>query len=204
MTAFFALAYAHAAAVHRPQRVALAWGVVAALTLTGPVLAAGGQLATALTLALACGLVALAAWPEQGLGAGRPSASSWSSAIVVPAAAAGSISAGLVWVGPLLGPVATGLLSSLPIVSVAAAAAAHASGGAAALRQLLHGTVLGLFGRMAFGAVFAVEVTPLGALWALGLAALATAFINLVLIRALARYRHHRVSLTGGCAASNL
>jgi hypothetical protein len=192
MVAAFALAYAHAAAARRPPRVALAFGTAGALLLGGPALAAGGQLVPAVALALVCCGVALLAWPAEADDDKRPAGSVRSSP-VMPAALAGGISVCLGVAGPVIGTLLAGLLASLPVVSVSVALAQHAVAGPAVARCFLRGTVVGLWGRVAFGAVFAMTVCAHGVAWAVGLAALAAGTVNLVWVGCLALQRRGAV-----------
>lgn len=189
LMAAFALAYAHASLHHRPRRVALAWGAVAALLMVGPVLAASHHLLPALVLAAACGLLAWRAWP----GPHPPVANAvgapprrWATT-VLPAVVAAVLSLGLSAAGPAIGTGMAGLLASLPVVSITVASAQHADAGAAAARQFLLGTVAGLFGRMAFGTVFATALPSCGIGLALALAAGAAVMVNLGCMARLAR-----------------
>jgi hypothetical protein len=86
------------------------------------------------------------------------------------AIAAGALTALAATLGPALGSFATGLLASLPLISGAAAMVEHANGGHRAAAQFLRGYLWGLFGKAAFGAVFALLAVPLGAVAALLLA----------------------------------
>ncbi|MEO8977732.1 MAG: hypothetical protein ABI552_18490 [Casimicrobiaceae bacterium] len=69
---------------------------------------------------------------------------------VCTALAAGGLSLLAITVGPALGTFATGLISSLPTVSGAAAVIEHAAGGHRAVEQFMRGFVVGLFGKIAF------------------------------------------------------
>lgn len=181
LMAAFALAYAHASLRLRPRGVALAWGAAAALAMVGPVLAAGHHLLPALGLAGVCSLLAWRAWPsscsEASACADVP-ARPWIGT-ALPAITAGSLSLGLAAAGPVIGTVVAGLLASLPVVSVTVALTRHADAGAAAARQFLLGTVAGLFGRMAFGTVFAATLPGWGIGTALVLATAAAVMVNL-------------------------
>lgn len=209
--AAFALAYAHATARHHGQPVALAWGAGAALVLTGSVLAIGSHLLAALALALVCCVAALLAWPASPSAGqraarrdgGQSTACMWRSA-TLPASVAGAVSSGLALVGPAIGTVFAGLLASVPVVSITVAMAQHAVGGPAAARQFLHGTVAGLFGRVAFGTVFAVAVAAFGTAWALGLATVATGVVNLVCVRRLALVRRRATVRTAAAGFARL
>lgn len=180
LTAAFALAYAHASVRLRSRGAALACGALAAGLTVIPVLTVGDRLLPALAFALLGGVWALRAWP------GRPQAERCTESPVVssplmPGAVAGGVSLGLAALAPLVGSVVAGVLAALPIVSVTVAAAEHAAGGPAAARRFLFGALVGVFGRVAFGAAFAAAAAPWGAGWALGLAAVATGAVNLAL-----------------------
>jgi hypothetical protein len=69
-----------------------------------------------------------------------------------------------------MGGFATGLLSSLPLITGSVAIAEHAAGGHGAAAHFLRGYVGGLFGKAAFGAVFALLAPRVGAVPALALA----------------------------------
>jgi hypothetical protein len=184
MLAAFALVYVHAA--RRGGRgLALAGGAFGALLLALPSLATRQSLLAAVGLATLCCSVALWAWPRLPLQ--RPCPAPRMRSTLVLSTAAGGFSAGVSLAAPSFGVVATGLLSSLPVVSATVAAAEHAAGGAAAVSQFLRGYVTGLFGRIAFGAVFAVSIGALDLAWALALAALCACVVNLAALHWLAR-----------------
>lgn len=189
LMAAFALAYAHASLRLRPRGVALAWGAAAALAMVGPVLAAGHHVLPALGLAGVCSVLAWRAWPPSFGGAPAQAdapARPWITT-ALPAITAGTLSLGLAAAGPVIGTVVAGLLASLPVVSVTVALVQHADRGAAAARQFLLGTVAGLFGRMAFGTVFAATVPGCGIGTAMALAAGAAVMVNLACMARLAR-----------------
>lgn len=161
MLAIFALGYALAS-----RRVgsfaALLCGLVGALALALPAFVASASLADALTLALGCSTLALASIPGRTMPAGVPRLGSRRSLACV-AVATGSLTALAATMGPKFGGFATGLLSSLPLITGAVVVMEHAAAGPRAAEQFLHGYVWGLFGKAAFGAVFALLATVLGA-----------------------------------------
>lgn len=106
--------------------------------------------------------------PDHGLRR-RGSRPASRSALTAIALAAGGLTALAATFGPALGSFATGLLASLPVISGAAAMAEHATGGHRAAAQFLRGYVWGLFGKAAFGAVFALLAVRVGASAALAL-----------------------------------
>jgi hypothetical protein len=77
------------------------------------------------------------------------------------------ISAVTVAIGPLLGTFAAGPLSSMPVISGAAALSEHVAHGPVAAATFRHGYVDGLIGKAVFGVAFALAVAPLGTTWAL-------------------------------------
>lgn len=201
LMAAFALAYAHAAAGHRPRRVALAWGAAATLPLTVPVLATASHVLPALALALGCSLIALLAWPAVDPADQHPMAMARSS-VVLPASVAGGISLCLALAGPSIGTLLAGLLASLPVVSVTVAVTQHAASGPGAARQFLYGTVAGLFGRVAFGTVFATTVSASGVAWALGLGTTAAVATHLAFVRSLAQRRRRDLDQSASANAN--
>lgn len=164
--AAFSLAYAHATVARCGPRGALAWGVAAALATTGPVLACSGHLLACVALGLGGCVLALRAWPAE-----RDTTSEAPAAVrlgaTVPAAAAGGVTLGLGMVGPAIGTACSGLLASLPVVSITVATTQHAAQGPAAARQFLRGAVAGLIARIAFGTVFSAALPAAGTGWAL-------------------------------------
>jgi len=168
MLAIFALAYALAS--RRVGNVAsLLCGLVGALAMAFPAFVASSGLIVALTLALGCSTLALASISSRAIPTGNPCQRSRRSLACV-AIATGSLTALAATVGPMLGGFATGLLSSLPLVTGAIAMMEHATVGPGAAEQFLHGYVWGLFGKAAFGAVFALLAIILGAPLAMAVA----------------------------------
>ncbi len=142
-----------ALALARRRRAAVFAGVAAAaFGLMLPWLAVHGGLRGAMLAAAAGCALALWQWPKSAVRP-RGSAGSWRS-MLVTSAAAGMLSVVAAAAGPAMGMATAGWLASLPVVSGSAAAAVAATGGAAAVVPFLHGYVLGLIGRIAFGAVF--------------------------------------------------
>jgi hypothetical protein len=168
MLAAFAAAYALAARRWRGA-VSLACGIGAAALLAGPSMTASARLNDALALAFGVTLLAGLCIPAGREAATRrraaPQAAPPATALATPmgiAFGASGLSALAATLGPLLGTFATGLLSSLPVISGAAAMAEHARGGHAAAADFLRGYVRGLFGKAAFGAVYALLAAPVG------------------------------------------
>ncbi len=166
MLAVFALIYA---TVSRRAGIgkALVCGAVGAVAMALPAVVASARLADAVALALGSSALAFGAMG----GAGAPTASRRHSrrALGCFALAAGGLSALATTLGPVLGGFATGVLASLPLISGAVAVSEHVAGGAAAATRFLRGYVFGLFGKAAFGAVFALLASRLGAPAALAL-----------------------------------
>jgi hypothetical protein len=165
--AIFALAYARGSR-HGGVATALACGLAGALAIALPAAAASARLGEALTLALVCCSLAFVALPV----AGRQVATGQRShlAPMVVAVVAGGLTTLAATIGPDLGGFATGLLSSLPLIGGGVAILEHATSGQRAAQQFLHGYVRGLFGKAAFGAVFALLAAHVGAPSALALA----------------------------------
>jgi len=166
MLAVFALGYARVA--RYGIALALMCGLGSALAMALPAEAASAHLADALVLALGCCVIAVAAMPSTGPSAVSPQRSRRS--ILVVAAAAGGFTALAATIGPSMGGFATGLLSSLPLITGSVAIAEHTACGHAAATHFLRGYVGGLFGKAAFGAVFALLAPRIGAVAALTLA----------------------------------
>lgn len=168
--AMFALAYVHAsrrlAALH-----AMACGLAAAALVMWPAQLASQTLPAALSLALGFTLLAWARLPTPGTAAIGASRSGRTSLLALCAVAGLTVLA--TTLGPALGPFATGLLASLPLVSGPLAMAEHAVSGHQASTEFLRGYVRGLFGKAAFGALFALLAPGAGVLLALALGALA-------------------------------
>lgn len=167
MLAVFALGYARSARYGIP--VALTCGLGGALAMAFAAEAASAHLADALLLALGCCVIAFAAMPGPGTDLEsrqrRSSLSMWGVAV-----AAGAFTALAATIGPSMGGFATGLLSSLPLITGSVAIAEHSACGPRAATHFLRGYVLGLFGKAAFGAVFALFAPRVGAVAALALA----------------------------------
>jgi hypothetical protein len=72
--------------------------------------------------------------------------------------------------GAYWGPFAAGLLASLPLTSGTVAIVEHRRHGPDAAAEFLHAYTSGLFGRILFGAAFALTAPAWGAAWALLLA----------------------------------
>ena len=164
MLAGFAVAYARVAR-RCGAFAALVAGLVAAAALSLPSLWASHRLVDALALALLSSAVAIAAMPSaRPTPSGRPMAMASMTLVSIVAAAMSAVAAS---VGPSLGGFATGLLSSLPLITGAVAMAEHTTAGHGAARRFLAGYVSGLFGKAMFGCVFALLAPACGAPMAL-------------------------------------
>jgi hypothetical protein len=177
MLACFSVGYALAS--RRGGRLrSLSCGMVGALTLAWPAFAASGSLNDALTLGLACSVLAQFLIPRTAFEAvtrPRPQhALAWS------ALAAGGITALATSAGPALGSFATGLLASFPVVSAAVAMVEHAHGGHPAACNFLHGYAWGLFGKSAFGVAFVLLAPRIGGPAALVTACACAGLVSLV------------------------
>lgn len=140
---------------------ALAFGLAGALAIAWPAAMVSARLGEALVLALACCCVALVFLPA-GSKLVAPTRQPRLAAVAV-ALVSGGLSALAATIGPDLGGFATGVLSSLPLIGGGVAILEHTTSGPRAAQQFLHGYVRGLFGKMAFGAVFALLAVHLGA-----------------------------------------
>jgi hypothetical protein len=165
--AIFALAYARGSR-HGGVATALACGLAGALAIALPAAILSARLGEALALALVCCSFALVALPVAGklVAPGRRSRL----APMAVALVASGLTTLAATIGPDLGGFATGLLSSLPLIGGGVAILEHATSGPRAAEQFLRGYVRGLFGKIAFGAVFALLAAHLGAPEALALA----------------------------------
>ena len=134
------------------------------------------RLGEALALALVCCCVALGFLPV-GSKLVAPARQPRLAAVAV-ALVSGGLSALAATIGPDLGGFATGVLSSLPLIGGGVAILEHATSGPRAAEQFLHGYVRGLFGKTAFGAVFALLAVHLGALSALLLGIVAACVLS--------------------------
>jgi hypothetical protein len=155
----FALAYVHASRRFGAPG-SLACGLLAAGAAIWPAQAASHDLATALSLALGSAVLAWAALPA--VCASRPLNAQGLRLPFLGAATVGGLTALVATVGPALGAFATGMLASLPLVSAAVAMGEHIASGHQASTEFLHGYIRGLFGKAAFGALFALLVMPAG------------------------------------------
>jgi hypothetical protein len=182
MLAVFALVYARAAQ-HRRATVALVCGLGAALAMALPAFMASGHLIDALALAITCCVLALAAMPKHGTDM-TPRHRSLRSMLIL-AAVAGGLAALAAAIGPSVGGFATGLLASLPLITGSVAMFEHTACGHCAATHFLRGYVGGLFGKAAFGAVFAWLAPHTGAVVALTLACACACLMSTVRARPL-------------------
>lgn len=167
MLAAFALVYARAAR-HSGGAVALICALCGAVAVAYPAEAASADLGSALLLALGGSAIAFAAMP-----ASQPEVVARTGSlrlIFLVASMSAAVTALAACVGPMMGGFATGVLSSLPLVSGPVAMAEHAAQGHRAAAHFLRGYVGGLFGKAAFGAGFALLAPRLGVFAALLLA----------------------------------
>jgi len=182
MLAVFALVYARAAR-YSGGAVALGCGLCGALAVALPAEAASANLTCALALALASSAVAFAAMPTSHVDVVTRKASFRLMFLV--ALISGGVTAFAASVGPSMGGFATGLLSSLPLVTGPVAMAEHAAHGHRAAAHFLRGYVGGLFGKAAFGAVFALLAPRLGVVVALSLACVCACLLSTLRLRQL-------------------
>ncbi len=184
MLAAFSLGYSIASR-HSGRLCALVCGLACALALAWPAFAASASLTDALTLGLGCTALALIAMPHrthESLAGRCPHHS-----LAFAAVAAGGVTALAATAGPTLGSFAAGLLSSLPVISATVAMVAHDHGGHRAVTNFLRGYVWGLFGKVAFGAVFVLLAPRTGAPIALVLACVCAGLMALVRLERLPR-----------------
>jgi len=175
MLAAFALCYARAARVGGAFAALLAGLAGAALTAL-PAEWASGQLVDALAVAfLGCALARAAMPDEPVVAQGRPASPLSMGAVACVASVISLIAASI---GPSIGGFATGLVSSLPLITGAVAMAEHATAGHRAAGRFLSGYVGGLFGKAMFGCVFAVLAPLTGAPLALLSGCLAAALMS--------------------------
>lgn len=175
MLAAFALAYAHAAR-RRGALAALGIALAASAVVALPATAASVSLASSAALALAAVAIASRALPRS-----LPEALE---AAPLPASLCGLLSGAVAALAaafsPMLGSLGSGILASMPVTGAALAANAHVVRGPGGAQHFLGGYVHGLFARAAFGAVFALGVSPCGAWMAAGLAGLAAMALAIV------------------------
>ena len=163
LCALFALAYERASR-HMGALAALALACTATLLPAPALQALSGNLGTALAIAAlaAAGACVLMSDADAAMPA-RPRRSRGEHDIVVTALVAGTVSGGVAWAAPAIGPFWAGVLASPPLIAAAIAVHEHASAGHGTAQRFLHGYVAGLIGRVAFAAGFAVLIAPLGA-----------------------------------------
>jgi hypothetical protein len=137
---------------------------------------ARGQLQSAVLLALgACALAGIAMPTSDGAVA---RAVRRATTLPVTAATAGGLSAVTASFAPLLGSFGAGVVGSLPLIGGSAVLLEHRAGGAAAAVRFLRGYVDGLYGKAAFGVVFAATIARLGDGCALTLATIAACVVG--------------------------
>jgi len=182
MLAFFSLGYALAAR-RGGKRCALLCGLAGALVLAWPAFEASTRLSEALMLGLSCSALALFGIPRTAHEA--PARTHPRCALTCAALAAAGLTALAATAGPALGSFATGLLSSLPVISAAVVMVEHTQGGHRAAANFLHGYAWGLFGKAAFGTAFVLLAPRVGAPAALALACACAGLMSLVAPRPL-------------------
>ncbi len=159
--------------------------LLAAAPVAGPAAWVGDCLTAACALGLAgCGL-AFVLFPRRIAGSERRMLES---SVFATAILAGLLSAMVAAAGPQLGAVGAGLPASLPVVSAPVAAMAHAAGARDDATEFLRGYIVGLPGRVAFGAAFAAAAVHLGAPTPFALAGLAVVFVNASVARVVLRF----------------
>jgi hypothetical protein len=178
MLAVFALGYARVARCGGGAAFALVCGLGGATAMALPAEVASAHLANALTLALGCCATAFVAMPS--LGADVVSRQRSSRSMFLVAATAGGLTALAATLGPSMGGFATGLLSSLPLITGSVAVVEHTANGHRAATHFLRGYVGGLFGKAAFGAVFALLAPRIGTVTALVLACACAGLMSMV------------------------
>lgn len=181
MLAVFALGYARAARCGGGAAVALVCGLGGAAVMALPAEVASTHLANALTLALGSCAIAFVAMPS--LGAEVASRQRSRRSMFLVAATAGTLTALAATIGPSMGGFATGLLSSLPLITGAVAMTEHTACGHRAATHFLRGYVGGLFGKAAFGVAFALLAPRVGAETALVLACACACLMSMVRTR---------------------
>lgn len=177
MQAGFSLAYARAVR-HGGPAAALACGLVAAAALSPLSLAIGHALAPAACVAFASVAAGRLLMPvAQASRASRAPpavAPGGIGEIALTVAASALLSTLAASLGAQWGPVAAGLLASLPVVGGTVAVMEHARHGRGAACDFLRSYTHGLFGRLLFGTVFALALPAWGAVWALALSTTAS------------------------------
>ena len=129
--------------------VSLALGGVAAMLMVN----AASSTLLALTLALPAFVLALRALPFETVA--RSEGRGVHARILLVAAVAGLVSAGVALVSAAVGPYWSGLLASMPVISTFALLHQHVTLGGETLRPFLSGYVSGLLGKALFAASFA-------------------------------------------------
>lgn len=182
MMAVFALGYALAARSHRAA-VALLSGFGGALLMALPALMASEDAGDALMLAVGTCALAWLLMPNCGTDI-APRRRSFRSMLLV-ASVAGGIAALAASIGPSAGGFAAGLVSSLPVITGSVVMFEHTQCGHRAASHFLRGYVGGLFGKAAFGVVFAWLAPHIGAVAALALACMCAAVMSTLRTRPL-------------------
>lgn len=179
MQAGFALGYARGARHFRPAP-ALGCGLAAAAALAAVALFIDSALAPATLAAIAGVVLCKCLLPAAGRDASRHACAPRAAPkggmgeVLLTVLASALLSTLAASLGADWGPMAAGLLASLPVVCGTVAMVEHARHGQAAAGEFLHAYVNGLFGRVLFGLLFALAAPAWGAAWALLLATAAS------------------------------
>jgi hypothetical protein len=169
----FALAYARSAPAGWPA--ALLSGTIAFAAIGLLLYALELPLVALVTVSATLLLGALRLMPERSKHAARPVAPPrWD--LPSRAVVATILVVALTSVAPLLGPLASGIVSGFPLYATVLAVFAHRAGGGQPAAEVMRGLLTGLFGFAAFFAVVAIALVPLGPILAFGLAT-ATIFV---------------------------
>ena len=158
-----------------------AWAVAAVLALA--VEAVGASAPGALLAAVASLTVAFVLMPRGRGGEVVPVVSRWDLPLrmALTALLVVSLSAAAAWLGPLAG----GILAALPVLASILAVFVHVQSGSGAVADLLRGMVAGMGGFVAFCALIAALVEPVGIVTAFALAVLAGIAVQVAWARGL-------------------
>jgi hypothetical protein len=161
--------------------LALAVSCIACVAVAPPLAGLDGKMILALLCAGAGAGFVYTAIPdalESARKARNPAGEIWLTALV-----SGAVSGAVAVTAPQSGPFWTGVLASPPLIAAVIAMHQHAHAGNASVRTFLRGYVAGLLGRAAFGAGFALLVTPFGVASAALLATAAGCAFTVVSLR---------------------
>ena len=186
--AAFASGYAWAACSGRGRGIggATVVALMSAMVVAPIAARATGRLDLAVVLATVGCTIALRTWPtrptrgvDRRVGIELP----------LVAASAGAIGASSGAAASWLGGFGASVFTALPVVGFGTALIAHRTGGPVAAAHCLHGYLAGLYGRIAFGLVFAVTVVSWGTVASLAAATSAGCATTFVVVRRIARRR---------------